>query len=41
MCNPPFYSSAKEVADLADGKELAPNAVGHVAYLPADTDGFI
>ena len=27
MCNPPFYESAQEVADLAKEKELPPNAV--------------
>ncbi|KJA14451.1 hypothetical protein HYPSUDRAFT_173409 [Hypholoma sublateritium FD-334 SS-4] len=27
MCNPPFYGSAQEVADLAKEKELPPNAI--------------
>ncbi|KAF9478453.1 hypothetical protein BDN70DRAFT_933402 [Pholiota conissans] len=27
MCNPPFYTSAKEVMELAEEKELPPNAV--------------
>jgi 23S rRNA A1618 N6-methylase RlmF len=27
MCNPPFYSSAEEVAKSASEKDLAPHAV--------------
>lgn len=29
MCNPPFYGSAQEVADLEKEKDLPPNAVSN------------
>jgi 23S rRNA A1618 N6-methylase RlmF len=32
MCNPPFYASAEEVIELAEDKELPPNAVCTVMY---------
>lgn len=32
MCNPPFYSSAEDVARSADFKELGPSAVRNLAY---------
>ena len=36
MCNPPFYSSAEEVAKSASEKDFAPNAV--LSILLSDTD---
>lgn len=32
MCNPPFYASAQEVIELAEEKELPPNAVRTVIF---------
>jgi len=32
MCNPPFYSSALEIEELAKGKESLPSAVSRPQY---------
>ena len=38
MCNPPFYSSAEEVAKSASEKDSAPHAVSIFLYDSANSD---